>query len=288
MSHRLDNDPKRSLTIQILIHYPYVFDYFPQSNLNLYQCLASMLARAEVDEPTVPEPTCYRTEEESVNFFTPYVADARYILDQPSPPLFVVRVREKAVNLAIAGISTLIFTNEVRRPMRKMTRNVRNWAQAVRKTMMLLQWTRVSDMIEDFLGGNSITDNRNKEPKTSKLSLAAVETWVIYVGEQHDAHDQLPMPGGMRRLWQHAWFTDPEQNAFAKVLNIDLGHVSRGLRRRLRRAPTHVYDTEAIWELVQSIDTNTTMSAPHRPNIRHRGKTKTPGLVSGAVDTLGR
>ncbi|TDZ36195.1 hypothetical protein C8035_v008093 [Colletotrichum spinosum] len=162
MSHRLDNDPKRSLTIQILVHYPYVFDYFPQSNLNLYKCLASMLARAEVGEPTVPEPTCYHTEEESINFFTRYIADTRYILDQPSPSLVVVRVREKA----------------------------------------------------------------------------------------HDAHDQLPMPGGMRRLWQHAWFTDPEQNAFAKVLNIDLEQVPVGF----------------------SIDTNTTMSAPYRPkyNSEHR------------------
>ncbi|TEA17745.1 hypothetical protein C8034_v011789 [Colletotrichum sidae] len=148
-----------------------------------------MLVRAKLGEPTVPEPTCYRTEEESINFFTRYIADTRYILDQPSPSLVVVRVREKA---------------------------------AVRKTMMLLRWKRESDMIDDFLGGNSITDNRNKEPKTSKLSLAAVETWVIYVGEQHDAHDQLSMLGGMRRLWQHGWFTDPQQNAFAKVLNLDL------------------------------------------------------------------
>ncbi|TDZ16681.1 hypothetical protein Cob_v010206 [Colletotrichum orbiculare MAFF 240422] len=191
-----------------------------------------MLARAEVGEPTAPKPNCYRTEKESINLFTRYIADTRYILDQPSLSLVIVRVREKAVNPAIldlrrnstaplqtlheAGIPPLIFTNE---------------------------WRRVSDMIDDFLGGNNITDNQNKEPNTSKLGLAAVETRGIYIAEQHDAHDQLPMLGGMRRLWQHAWFTDPQQNAFAKVLNIDLEQ----------------------FPVDSSIDTNTTMSAPHRP-----------------------
>ncbi|KAL0934088.1 uncharacterized protein CTRU02_210887 [Colletotrichum truncatum] len=131
------------------------------------------------------------------------------------------------------------------------------------------------EVVEEFFLDDDEVEKKEKEENEDlyQQSKEHVASWGRFIAHQHQAQDQLPMLGSMRRLWQKGWFTDPEYNSFLKELDLDLDHVRKVadagcemLVKRLERGPDRVYAGATISELVRAIDRNTRANAPYYPD----------------------